>query len=81
MLGDFEALRQVEPALEVLLGGEVMHDKAAGRYFQPGAIDIVAVNADNVIDTVGLPLPQPCAACAADIHDAPHRHDRSGRLR
>ena len=31
---------------------------------------------DHVIDTVGLPRPQPCASRTADIDYAPHRHDR-----
>ena len=56
MLGDFQALRQIEPTTEIVVSGKVMCDEASWGDLELVAVDVLAVHADSVSDALGLPF-------------------------
>src|SRR5579864_6537442 len=79
MLGDFQTLDDVKAAFKIERRRKVADDETLRIDLKPVAIYIVAVNADDVMDPLRPPLPQPRSACAADVEDALHGEYRPNR--
>lgn len=79
VLSDFQTLGEVEAASDIEPHGQVMDDKALRVYLELASIDIGTVDANDVIDCLCSPFPQPCTAGAANIDHTPYRKNRSNR--
>ena len=88
VLGDFQALDEVELAIELQGLGEVARQELRRRDVNPALVDVGAVDALNIRGAMLQPDRQPDAAPAAEVEDAPDRdllgekaNDMVGRYR
>ena len=81
MLGHFQRLDQVEAALEVERGGEIMGAEIVSRNGELVLADIIAVDRDYVLDPRRQPFRRPRAMAGADVEQAVDRDLRPQQCR
>ena len=70
MFGDFQALYQIELAVEAQAVAKICAYELSPRNEQPVKVDVRPVNAKHVVNSLRLPDSKPTALAAPDIQDA-----------
>jgi hypothetical protein len=76
MFGYLQAFGQIKSASKVQGLGQIMDNEVLRIDLQLAPVYIISIHADDIMDGLYLPFPQPCAASATDINDTSYRKNR-----